>query len=162
MLAISTDGRHETPAQRSDRNWADIVQELRVTQTGTQIISGFLLTLPFQQRFSSLGGAELAFYGILVALAAVSTLLGLTVVSFHRAEFHHQRKPALVRDGHRLLVVTVWIVALLTVGVIAFVFLVVFGPVTAILAAALAAILVIALIVLLPERLVRARSDREA
>ncbi|WP_331271228.1 DUF6328 family protein [Arthrobacter sp. 35W] len=37
-----------------DRNWGDLLQELRVMQTGTQIIAGFLLTLPFQQRFATL------------------------------------------------------------------------------------------------------------
>ena len=44
--------RNETDDERYDRNWVEILQELRVTQTGTQIISGFLLTLAFQKRFS--------------------------------------------------------------------------------------------------------------
>ena len=48
--ADPTDGRDETPSERYDRNWGEILQEFRVTQTGTQIISGFLLTLAFQQR----------------------------------------------------------------------------------------------------------------
>ncbi len=47
-------GRHETPTERWDRNWSDIQQELRIVQTGTQILAGFLLTLPFQQRFTML------------------------------------------------------------------------------------------------------------
>ena len=48
------DGRDETRNERMDRNWNDLLQELRVTQTGTQILSGFLLTLVFQPRFASL------------------------------------------------------------------------------------------------------------
>jgi hypothetical protein len=40
--------RDETPMQRLDRNWADLLQELRVVQTGVQLLTGFLLTLPFQ------------------------------------------------------------------------------------------------------------------
>ena len=47
--------RNETAAERMDRNWNELLQELRVTQTGVQILSGFLLTLPFQQRFSDAG-----------------------------------------------------------------------------------------------------------
>ena len=39
------DGRNETPNERSDRNWNEMLQETRITQTGTQILSGFLLTI---------------------------------------------------------------------------------------------------------------------
>ena len=39
--------RDETSAERMDRNWSELLQELRVTQTGVQLLSGFLLTLPF-------------------------------------------------------------------------------------------------------------------
>ncbi len=45
--------RDETPMQRLDRNWADLLQELRVVQTGVQLLTGFLLTLPFQARFGA-------------------------------------------------------------------------------------------------------------
>src|SRR5439155_6937869 len=41
---------NESPTERLDRNWNDILQELRVVQTGVQLLTGFLLTLPFQQR----------------------------------------------------------------------------------------------------------------
>ena len=47
-----TDGRDESLNERMDRNWNEILQELRVTQTGTQIFTGFLLTIAFQARFS--------------------------------------------------------------------------------------------------------------
>jgi hypothetical protein len=45
------DGRAETPTERLDRNWAELLQELRVIQTGTQILTGFLLAAVFQSRF---------------------------------------------------------------------------------------------------------------
>ena len=34
--------------ERLDRNWDELLQELRVSQTGVQILTGFLLTLPIQ------------------------------------------------------------------------------------------------------------------
>ena len=46
--------RDETEAERLDRNWDDMLQELRVVQTGVQLLSGFLLTLPFSDRFADL------------------------------------------------------------------------------------------------------------
>ena len=46
--------RGETEIERLDRNWNSLLQELRVVQTGVQLLTGFLLTLPFQQRFDIL------------------------------------------------------------------------------------------------------------
>lgn len=37
----------ESEKQRWQRNFADLLQELRVAQTGVQILFAFLLTLPF-------------------------------------------------------------------------------------------------------------------
>ena len=53
-------GRNETDAERDDRNWNELLQELRVTQTGVQLLTGLLLTLPFQQRFSLLDDSRRA------------------------------------------------------------------------------------------------------
>ena len=47
-------GRNETAEEKLDRNWMELLQELRVLQTGVQILAGFLLTLPFQARFETL------------------------------------------------------------------------------------------------------------
>ena len=54
-----TDGRHRRrrPAAVADpltRNWDKLLQEMRVTQTGVQILTGFLLTVPFSTRFDDL------------------------------------------------------------------------------------------------------------
>ena len=50
--------RDEEPSERLDRNWSELLQELRVTQTGIQILFAFLLTLPFQARFDTLDGRQ--------------------------------------------------------------------------------------------------------
>ena len=53
-------GEHlETETERIERNWAELLQELRVTQTGVQILTGFLLTLAFQARFADLEGFQI-------------------------------------------------------------------------------------------------------
>ena len=46
--------RNESAVEKLDRNWMELLQELRVLQTGVQILAGFLLTLPFQSRFETL------------------------------------------------------------------------------------------------------------
>jgi hypothetical protein len=149
--ADTNDGRDESVAERSDRNWNDILQELRVTQTGSQIISGFLLTVAFQQRFGELKPYEIAIYGVLVAFAAASTLLGLSVVSLHRARFRHHDKPRIVTIASRLLTSSVWVVAVLTAGVVLFLFNFILGIAAGVTAGILALVFVVAFLVVLPR-----------
>ncbi|MFF3028611.1 DUF6328 family protein [Microbacterium sp. NPDC057944] len=111
------DGRDETPNERADRNWDELMQELRVMQTGTQILTGFLLAVAFQQRFTEMDAAQHVLYIALVALAAVATLLSLTPVGMHRALFGRRRKPELVRIAARIVTLDLFVIGLLTVGV---------------------------------------------
>ena len=151
------DGRHETESERSDRNWSEILQELRVTQTGSQIISGFLLTVAFQERFTHLDGYQYGVYGVLVGLAAFSTILGLATVRLHRAQFQRHDKPAVVQLGSRLLSITVTVVGILAAGVVLLIFDVVFGRAQGWIAGAVAVVVLVVFLVVLPRR-VRPRS----
>jgi hypothetical protein len=156
--ADAHDGRHETESERSDRNWGEILQELRVTQTGSQILSGFLLTVAFQERFTHLDGYQYTVYGVLVGLAALSTILGLATVSLHRAQFHHHRKTAVVRWGSRLLTITITVVGILSAGVVLLIFDVVFGRTAGLIAGAAALVVVVVLLIVVPQS-VRAKPD---
>lgn len=88
-----------------------------MTLTGTQIVSGFLLALAFQNRFSDLDSYQLVVYLVLVALAALATALGLAPVVLHRALFRKLEKERVVRLGNRYLTATAIFVAILAVGV---------------------------------------------
>lgn len=94
------DGRRETYIERMDRNWEELLQELRVTQTGAQILTGFLLTIPFQSRFSDLDAYQRDVYLVLVVLASLATILIVAPVSLHRMLFRRRLKPQLVDAGH--------------------------------------------------------------
>lgn len=89
--------RDETAAQRLDRNWSELLQELRVAQTGAQILAAFLLTVPFQQRFKELTHGQLVLYLVSVALAALTTALLVAPVAWHRTSFRQGQKARLVR-----------------------------------------------------------------
>src|SRR5256885_7464608 len=85
--------RGETELQRLDRNWAELLQELRVVQTGVQLLTGFLLTLPFQQAFANLSNAQQGIYLAVVGLSAMSTALLIAPVALHPALFRrHARR----------------------------------------------------------------------
>ena len=153
------DGRPESETQRADRNWNEILQELRVTQTGTQLISGVLLAIAFQQRFGQLDPFQVGFYLVLVVLAAGATALGLAPVALHRQLFRHHEKTQTVAIANRLLRITLVLVALLTSGVVFFVFDVTLGLVAAIVAGA-GVLLVLALLLLVFPAVVLSRLRR--
>jgi hypothetical protein len=67
--------RGETEIERLDRNWSNLLQELRVVQTGVQLLTGFLLTLPFQQRFDVLNQQMRIAYLVTVGCSVGATVL---------------------------------------------------------------------------------------
>lgn len=149
------DGRDETFDEKMDRNWAELLQELRVLQTGVQILAGFLLTLPFQSRFETLDGFQLTLYLTNVVVAALTTALILLPVSAHRRLFRKGLKDTLVASADRIAKVALAGVALLSVGTSALVFDVTAGRTAGLTAGgALLAVLLI-LLVLIPNRLRR-------
>jgi hypothetical protein len=141
-------GRDETPEERADRNWSEVLQELRVLQTGTQILTGFLLALAFQPAFSDLNDSQRFVYLVLVVLSALSAVIALAPVALHRVLFRQRAKLQVVAYGHAALMTALLTVSLLLVGVVAFVFDVVVGDAAAWTAlGALAIVIVIAWIV---------------
>jgi hypothetical protein len=124
---VAVDGRDETEDERADRNWNEVLQELRVLQTGTQILTGFLLALAFQPAFADLDEGEKLFYLVLVVLSALSAIIALAPVAFHRTVFRRHTKPTVVVYGHATLITALLTVSVLLVAVVAFVFTVVVG-----------------------------------
>ncbi len=145
------DGRPETASQRYDRNWEEMLQELRVTQTGTQIMSGFLLPLPFQQRFGSIHPYELVIYVVLVVLAASATALGFAPVALHRMLFRRHQKREMVTIADRLLQAVLVLVSALTAGVVLFVLDFTVSFTAGIIAGAAVLVLLIVLLVVIPR-----------
>jgi hypothetical protein len=115
-------GRSETREEQLDRNWTELIQELRVLQTGVQILAGFLLTLPFQQRFETLDEFQRTLYLVNVTLAALTTAFMLLPVSVHRRLFGHGLKETLVTSADNITKIALGGVGALSVGTAALVF----------------------------------------
>ncbi|GAA3773139.1 DUF6328 family protein [Plantactinospora mayteni] len=92
----------ETEKQRWQRNFADLLQELRVAQTGVQILFAFLLTLPFSNGFPRATTFQKDTYVVALLSAAAATALIISPVAFHQALFRRGRKPELVRFAHAM------------------------------------------------------------
>ena len=95
--AEAPDPRDESEAQRADRNLGELLQELRVAGLGVQVLFGFLLSLPFTNRFTRLSPGQRNLYLACLVLAAVATALLLGPVAYHRLVFRRGLKESLVR-----------------------------------------------------------------
>src|ERR1700710_2331121 len=119
--------RHETAAERSDRNWSELLQELRVAQTGVQLLTAFLLSLPFQQRFTSITSNQKAVYLVVVLLSVSATGVLIAPVAIHRAVFRRNEKVRLVDLAARLASIGLGLLAAAISGVVVLIFLVAVG-----------------------------------
>ncbi|PKH40180.1 sodium:proton antiporter [Nocardioides alpinus] len=152
---MAVDDRDETPDERADRNWNDLLQELRVSQTGVQLLAGFLATLPFQSRFTDLDAFQRGWYVGLLALAFATVGVTLAPVAIHRRVFRAGVKEELVSAGHRLTVAALGMIAVLLGGIVFLVVDVVYDRAAASWSAAGAVAVLAGLLVVLPARVAR-------
>ena len=155
-------GRNETREEQLDRNWAELLQELRVLQTGVQILAGFLLTLPFQQRFETLDGVEVALYLANVVVAALTTAFILLPVSVHRRLFRKRLKETLVSSADTITKIALGGIALLSAGTAALVFDVAAGRSAGVTAGGALLGIMVVLLVFVPFRLNKRASEKPA
>ena len=88
--------RGETPMQSQDRHYAELLQELRVVQTGIQILMAFLLTVAFSQRFTELDHSMRILYVVTLVLGAGAISLLMAPVAFHRVVFEQRLRRQLI------------------------------------------------------------------
>jgi hypothetical protein len=148
--------RDEPEWERLDRNFSELLQELRVAQTGVQILFAFLLGIAFQQRFHAITDDQRYLYLATLMSAGCAALLLIAPVAVHRVLFRRNLKDEVVAIASRLAAAGLFFLALSIVLAVLFVVDVVAGLVAAAVLAALMAILVLALWMALPLR-VRAR-----
>lgn len=146
-------GRDETPLERLDRNWNDMLQELRVVQTGVQLLTGFLLTLPFQSEFASLTDFERVVYLVTVGCAITATGFLVAPVSLHRIIFRQHLRGRMVSVAHRCALVGIVLLACAITGVVLLTFGFVVSTSVGIASGALAAVLLIVLWAVMPLRI---------
>ncbi|SEH76655.1 hypothetical protein SAMN04489835_3854 [Mycolicibacterium rutilum] len=116
------DGRGETETQRLDRNWSSLLQELRVAQTGVQLLTGFLLILSFSDRFDDLDTAMRVVYLTTVVCSIGATILLIAPVSMHRLLFRRRRMRSLVATAHSYALVGMLLLGVALAGVATIIF----------------------------------------
>jgi len=102
MTDEPADHRRETEAERLDRNFDELLQELRVSQTGVQILFAFLLGVSFTQSFRQADSFVHIVYSVTLLLCALATALFIGPVALHRMLFGLGSKGELVKVSSRL------------------------------------------------------------
>jgi hypothetical protein len=92
----------EDAGQRLDRHWNEILQELRLAQTGTQILFAFLLTIAYQSGFQAADQFTHHVYAGTLTASAIAVALFLAPVSFHRMVYRQGLRDRLVPISHHL------------------------------------------------------------
>lgn len=159
MARTSEQERDESPSQRADRNYSELVQELRVAQTGVQILFAFLLSLTFLAGFPQEDRTHAAVLTAALLTSAAASLCFMAPVALHRLSFRQGLKERLVWITHAMALIGL---VLLTASMDLSLWLVmsVLWSSQAATALALALVVVVPLIwVILPARLIGSDED---
>jgi len=150
--AIESYVREETDASRFDRNYSELLQELRVVQTGVQILFAFLLAIAFQQRFGGLDQFERVLFLFALFSSACSSILLTAPAAVHRVLFRRNIKDEIVDITARLVKAGMMCLAIAMLTAITFVVSFVMGMAVALALCGALAVLVVATWLLLPRR----------
>jgi hypothetical protein len=110
------------PEQRSkqelDQEWAELVEEHRLAMPGIQVLFGFLLILPFQNRFERLTTNQEYVYFSALLCATIAAVLLITPTAAHRIRWRKADKEVLLRTATRTAIAaTVFMAASMTAAV---------------------------------------------
>jgi hypothetical protein len=123
-VAMTPEDSHHQPradeeeGDRLDRELIELLNELRVVMPGVQLLFGFLLTVPFQQRFETIDDFQRIVYFVTLLLVAASSAFLMGPSAFHRLTFREGQKPYLVELGTRQTIVGMALLALAMNGVL--------------------------------------------
>ena len=142
----------ETEQERLNRNMNELLQELRVSQTGVQILFAFLLALPFAQRFTEVTTFQRDVYFATLLLAGAAAAFFIAPVSAHRLLFRRQGKEHLINSSNWMAIAGLGCLAVSIVGVILLISDFLFNTAVAAVTTSLAFLLFVVLWYLLPLR----------
>jgi len=154
----------ESAAHRHNRQLVELLNELRLVLPGVQMLFGFLLAVPFTQRFGSVSELQRnVYYGTFLAATAASVFL-IAPASFHRIVWRHGRKRQLLQVSNKLAIIGTAFLAFAIAGSVGLVTSLLFGDTWAAAAAAFVAGLIAVIWFVLPfvSRLLGAPHDERS
>ena len=132
--------RNETPAERCDRNLVELLQEVRVVQTGVQVLFAFLLTAPLAARFPELSAFQRYTYFVTLLATGGGAILLIAPTAYHRIVFRLGDKEHLVKVANRFTLAGLACVAVSMIGALLLVTDLMFDGATVVVTVAIAAL----------------------
>ena len=133
-------GRNETPLQRCDRNLVELLQEVRVVQTGVQVLFAFLLIAPLSAGFDDVTQRERLEYFVSLVAAGAAAVLLMAPTAYHRILFRLGDKEHLLAVSNRCTLAGLAFVGIAMLGSLLFVSDLLFGDAVAIATVVLAGV----------------------
>lgn len=153
--------RDESVHTRLDRNYSELLQELRISETGVQVLFGFLLAISFQQRFAEIDNVQKVVYVTTLLCCALSIGLLVAPVAYHRVVFRRGLKDKLVRAASGFVIAGTSFMLLAIIGSVLLILDFAIGRVFAAVAASILMALFVALWVVLPLTVIRRANHGE-
>jgi hypothetical protein len=142
--------RDETEAERIDRNFTELLGELRIALPGVQVLFAFLLTVPFAQGFTGLSQFQRDLYLVVLLLTALSSALLIAPTAYHRVLFRKGYKPEILFFANRAAMIGLGVLALAMSGAILLIAHIIFGEAAAIAVAVASGLVFAALWYVIP------------
>ena len=143
-------GGQESERERTTRKWNEMLQELRVAQTGVQVLPGFLLTVSFSQRFPELSETDKVAYLVTVSASILAAGLLIAPVAFHRVLFGKKEKEWLIEAANNAARVGLTMLGITMCGVMFLVFDLVWSMTAAVVATVITLLVLAGLWLALP------------
>ncbi len=110
--------RDESEKERLDRNFGELLQELRVAIPGVQVLFAFLLVVPFNQRFPDITSFQRTLYFVTLLLATAAAACLIAPTAHHRVEFRAQDKKRIVFAATKLAIAGLALLAAAMTGAV--------------------------------------------
>jgi uncharacterized membrane protein YidH (DUF202 family) len=140
-----------------DRQVMEILQELRVAITGAQLLFGFLLTVPFSQRWGDTTDLQRTLFAVVLIATAAATALFIAPAATHRLRFHQRDRAFIVSYANTVAIAGMGLLLVAIACAVALVCDVVFGHLAAALAGGLIGLLLVVTWVVIPLSRARLR-----
>ncbi|HYQ12306.1 MAG TPA: DUF6328 family protein [Solirubrobacterales bacterium] len=153
--------RDETEAERVDRNFTELLGELRIALPGVQVLFAFLLTVPFAQGFTSLTQFERDLYLVVLLETALASALLIAPTAYHRVLFRRGYKPQILTFANRSAIAGLGVLALAMTSAIFLISHIIFGEATSIAVTIPSAMVFALLWYILPWLRAQGAADRQ-
>ncbi len=138
-------GHEDTREETLDRNMIELLNELRVSGTGIQVLFAFLLVVPFNTGYRRMTQFDRVDYFVALLCIATAAILLIAPSVHHRVLFRHHQRAYIVRTANRAAIAGVTFLAIGLTAILILISKVVFGEVAAVTVGTIAGLVVLTL-----------------